>query len=251
MAAYYNEIDPHAADWLEHLIGAGLIAPGVVDRRSIEDVQPGDIRDFTQCHFFAGIGGWSLAFRLAGFPDDRPGWSASLPCQPFSVASVHPDTAAKGQADERHLLPVFTPLVAECRPPIIFGEQVANAIKWGWLDEAFGALEDLDYACGSALMPALAFGARHERKRISWVAHAGGAGWQGHQPLECISLAAEEAFALYGDPLAGARRALDGDYSGLLPCDGLSVVMERHATKGYGNAIVPEHQAAFIRAAIG
>jgi DNA (cytosine-5)-methyltransferase 1 len=251
VTAYYNEIDPHAADWLEQLIGAGLIAPGVVDRRSIEDVRPEDIRGFTQCHFFAGIGGWSLAFRLAGFPDDRPGWSASLPCQPFSVASVHPETAAKGQADERHLLPVFIPLVAECRPPIIFGEQVKNAIKWGWLDEAFGALEDLDYACGAAVMPALAFGARHERQRISWVAHAGREGRQGHQQIECIPLAEEEAFTLYGDPLAGAGRALDGNYSGLLPCDGISVVMERHATKGYGNAIVPQQQAAFIRAAIG
>ena len=249
--AYYNEHDEFAADWLRSLIKAGLIADGEVDTRSIVDVRPSDLAGFGQCHFFAGIGGWSLAFRLAGFPDDQPGWSASLPCQPFSVASVHPETAAKGQADERHLLPVFIPLVAECRPPVIFGEQVANAIKWGWLDEAFEALEDIDYACGAAIMPALAFGARHERKRISWVAHARGEGWQGYQPIECVPLTKEEAFALYGDPLAGAGRALDGDYSGLLPCDGLSVVLERHATKGYGNAIVPQQQAQFIIAASG
>jgi DNA (cytosine-5)-methyltransferase 1 len=251
VTAYYNEIDPYAVEWLRNLIKKGLIADGEVDTRSIVDVRPDDLAGFDQCHFFAGIGGWSLAFRMAGFPDDQPGWSASLPCQPFSVASVHPDTAAKGQADDRHLLPVFIPLVAERRPPIIFGEQVANAIKWGWLDEAFGALEDIGYACGAAIMPALAFGARHERKRISWVADARGEGWQRHQPLECLPVSAEETFSLYGDPLAGAGRALDGDYSGLLPCDGLSVVLERHATKGYGNAIVPEQQAQFIRAAIG
>lgn len=82
------------------------------------------------------------------------------------------------------------------------------------------------------------------------MAYAGGEGWEGHQSIECVPLAAEEAFALYGDPFAGARRALDGDYSDLLPCNGLSVVMERHALKGFGNAIVPQQQAAFIRAAI-
>lgn len=28
MAAYYNEIDPYAAEWLRNLIHAGHIAPG-------------------------------------------------------------------------------------------------------------------------------------------------------------------------------------------------------------------------------
>jgi DNA (cytosine-5)-methyltransferase 1 len=249
MTAYYNEIDPYAAQWLRILIEEGHIAPGVVDERSIVDVRPDDIAGYEQCHFFAGIGGWSLALRLAGWPDNQPVWTASLPCQPFSVASVHPETAAKGQADDRHLLPVFIPLVAECRPPIIFGEQVRNAIKWGWLDEAFGALEALDYACGAAVAPALSVGARHERKRIYWVADARSTGRPGHQPIECVSVAAAAALPEYGDPLAGARRALDGDYSDLLPCDGLSVVLERDALKGYGNAIVPQLAAAFIRAA--
>jgi DNA (cytosine-5)-methyltransferase 1 len=249
MTAYYNEIDPYAAQWLRNLISAGHIAPGDVDERSIVDVRADDLAGYTQCHFFAGIGGWSLALRLAGWPDNQPVWTASLPCQPFSVASVHPETAAKGQADERHLLPVFIPLVAECRPPIIFGEQVRNAIKWGWLDEAFGALEDLDYACGAVVAPALAVGARHERKRIYWMADARSERRAGHQPVECFPVAAPETFPEYGDPLARAGRALDGDFSGLLPCDGLSVVMERHALKGYGNAIVPQVAAAFIRAA--
>ena len=35
--AYYNEIDPFAAQWLRNLINAGHIAPGIVDERSIED----------------------------------------------------------------------------------------------------------------------------------------------------------------------------------------------------------------------
>ena len=248
MPAYYNEIEPYAADWLKRLIEAGQIAPGEVDTRSIVDVRASDLAGFEQCHFFAGIGGWSLALRLAGWPDSRPCWSASLPCQPYSVGSVA-HGGARGQEDDRHLLPVFTPLVAECRPPIVFGEQVASAIKWGWLDECFGAMEDLGYACGASVLPALAVGARHERKRVYWVADARSEGREGHQPLECLPFATQETFPVDGNALAGARRALDGDYSHLLPSDGLSVVMERAALKGYGNAIVPQVAAEFIRAA--
>ena len=31
MTAYYNEIEPYAAEWLRNLIAEGLIAPGDVD----------------------------------------------------------------------------------------------------------------------------------------------------------------------------------------------------------------------------
>lgn len=51
-AAYYNEIDPNAAAWLRELIKRGHIADGVVDERSIVDVRPDELREFTQCHFF-------------------------------------------------------------------------------------------------------------------------------------------------------------------------------------------------------
>ena len=88
MSAYYNEIDPYAAQWLRNLIDAGQIAPGVVDTRSIEDVVPNELKGFTQCHFFAGIGVWSLALRNAGWPDDRPVWTGSCPCQPFSAVQA-------------------------------------------------------------------------------------------------------------------------------------------------------------------
>jgi len=48
MPAYYNEIDPYAAQWLRNLITAGHIAPGFVDERSIEDVRPDELMGFTQ-----------------------------------------------------------------------------------------------------------------------------------------------------------------------------------------------------------
>lgn len=79
---YYNEIDPFAAQWLRNLIAAGHLPAGDVDERSIVDVRPDDLKGYVQCHFFAGIGGWPLALRMAGWPDDREVWTGSCPCQP-------------------------------------------------------------------------------------------------------------------------------------------------------------------------
>ncbi len=121
MVAYYNENDPFAAAWLRELVKAGHIAPGDVDERSVMEVQPDDLEGYAQCHFFAGIGGWSHALRLAGWPDDRPVWTGSCPCQPLSSAGQQ-----KGHADERHLWPAFQSLIAERRPATVFGEQVAS-----------------------------------------------------------------------------------------------------------------------------
>jgi DNA (cytosine-5)-methyltransferase 1 len=169
MAAYYNEIDPYAAQWLRNLIAAGHIAPGDVDERSIVDVRANDLRGYQQAHFFAGIGGWSYALRLAGWPDDRPVWTGSCPCQPFSAAG-------KGAAadDERHLWPAWFSLIAQCGPGTIFSEQVEAAIGWGWIDAVFSDLEAQGYACGSAVLPACGIGAPHIRQRLWFVGHADG-----------------------------------------------------------------------------
>jgi DNA (cytosine-5)-methyltransferase 1 len=91
MTAYYNEIDPYAAQWLRNLIKAGHIAPGDVDERSIVDVGPDDLRNYTQCHFFAGLGGFQ---------------------------------------DTRDLWPAWFNLIRERSPAIVFGEQVAGATIW-------------------------------------------------------------------------------------------------------------------------
>jgi DNA (cytosine-5)-methyltransferase 1 len=167
MSAYYNEHDPYAAQWLRNLIAAGLIAPGDVDERDIRDVRPNDLRGYTQCHFFSGIGVWSYALRRAGWPDDRPVWTGSCPCQPFSSAGKR-----KGTADERHLWPAWFHLIEQCRPDTIFGEQVETAIRHGWLDLVQADLEGISYAVGKTVLPAAGFGAPHIRHRLFFVADA-------------------------------------------------------------------------------
>ncbi|WP_209744439.1 DNA cytosine methyltransferase [Klebsiella michiganensis] len=165
--ALYNEIDPFAAQWLRNLIGAGHIAPGEVDERSIEDVTPDDLRGFTQCHFFAGIGVWSHSLRLAGWPDDRPVWTGSCPCQPFSAAGK-----GDGFADERHLWPHFFHLISERRPQHVFGEQVASGYANTWFDLVQADLEGVGYAFGLVPFTSAGIGAPHIRERAYWVAHA-------------------------------------------------------------------------------
>jgi len=167
MSVYYNEFDPKAAAWLRQLIDNGNIAPGYVDERSILDVKPEDLEGYTQHHFFAGIGVWSYALRNAGWSDDTPVCTASLPCQPFSAAGNH-----KGKDDERHLLPHFMQLVKQCGFNTIFGEQVERAIRHEWLDDLQANMEAEGYAIGHCVLGAHSVNAAHQRQRLYWVAHS-------------------------------------------------------------------------------
>ena len=162
---YYNEWDSFAAEWLKELIKDGLIPDGEVDSRSIADVSPEDLKGFTQCHFFAGIGGWSRALQIAGWSPDRPVWTGSPPCQSFSTAGK-----GKGKDDERHLWPVFFNLIRECQPPTVFGEQVAAAIRHGWLDDLQNDFEAEGYASAAVVLPSGSIGAYHKRDRLFFTA---------------------------------------------------------------------------------
>jgi len=171
---YYNENDPKAASWLRDLVSLGLIPPGEVDERSIKDVRPEDLEGYTQCHFFAGIGGWSYALQLAGWPPDEPVWTGSCPCQSLSVAG-----SRKGHADERHLWPEFCRLILECSPPVVFGEQVASPLGRNWLAGVRADLEEMGYGVGAADLCAAGVGAPQIRQRLFWVADAGFNSWRG------------------------------------------------------------------------
>jgi DNA (cytosine-5)-methyltransferase 1 len=288
MTDYYNEIDPYVAQWLRNLIQAGHIPPGDVDERSIVDVRGADLEGYRRCHFFAGIGGWPYALRLAGWPDNRPVWTGSCPCQPFSGAGKR-----SRQSDERHLWPHWHRLIRECRPGTIFGEQVDDAIAYGWLDDALCDLEAEAYACAAAVLPACSVTAPHERQRIFFVAHAdkerelGGLGQEGSAPNPCESQVGQEdwqrlrlfaggtgedARALadangghkhwWDGPLQVGRNCIEGEVTGgggkrraqwlikpglSLLADGIPCRVGR--VSAYGNAIVPQVAAEFIRAA--
>jgi len=172
-----NEHDKHAAQWLRNLIAAGHLPPGEVDERDIQELKADDLRPHKHVHLFSGIGGWPLGLRMAGWPDDRPVWTGSCPCQPFSSAGKR-----KGTGDERHLWPEMFRLIRECRPGVVFGEQVASAVGHGWLDGVFADLEGEGYACGAVVLGAHSVGAPHIRQRLYWVSHRDedgrGTAWQ-------------------------------------------------------------------------
>lgn len=192
---YYNEFDPNAAQWLRNLIARGAIPDGYVDDRSILDVKPADLAGFTQCHFFAGIGGWSLALALAGISPEVPLWTGSPPCQPFSVAGLQ-----KGSADPRHLAPAFLDLIGECRPRRVYGEQVAAAVnKDDWLDALCIELEGQGYLFGASVLPAAGIGAAHKRERLFF----GAADWM-----------ADADSNLYRGPVAGSYGAANAETGG-------------------------------------
>lgn len=166
--AYYNELDSFPAAWLRNLAAAGRITPGVVDERSIVDVAPGDLAGFDRVHTFAGIAGWEVALELAGWPREARVWTGSCPCQPFSQAGRR-----GGEADERHLWPVWFKLIDACRPPIIFGEQVASPDGLRWLDLVHDDLERAGYSVRAEDRSAAFAGAPHIRQRLWFCAVRG------------------------------------------------------------------------------
>jgi DNA (cytosine-5)-methyltransferase 1 len=248
---YWNEIEPYAAAWLRNLIAAGHLPPGEVDTRSIVDVQPDDLRGFTQCHFFAGIGGWSLAAHLAGWPTSRPLWTGSCPCQPFSVAG-----RGAGAADERHLWPEYLRLIAARRPAVVMGEQVASPLGLSWVDLVSADLDDQGYSCWAADTCAAGVGAPHIRSRLWWVADPKSRGCREQrrqmEPREGgvrhpNSRGEPGGFWADADLLDfkdGKPRPVE---AGTFPmADGLPTRMGR--LRAYGNAIVPQIGAEVIAA---
>lgn len=234
MSAYYNDNDPYCCAWLSNLMDAGEILAGTIDDRSIHDISPDDIAGFARVHFFAGLGGWEYALGLAGW-DDSPVWTASCPCQPFSVAGKR-----EGFADERDLWPVLYSLVAKRQPPVVFGEQVAGADEW--LSRAKRDLEEVGYAVGAEPIPASVVGAPHNRPRMWFVADAE---WNEQPRQEPRSRQAGRVGRVFqsvpwDEPWQSALprlRAMD---------DGIPRNVE--ATDAARNAIVPQVAAEFMSA---
>ncbi|HUX16649.1 MAG TPA: DNA cytosine methyltransferase [Phycisphaerae bacterium] len=260
----YSDNDPDACDKMRALMADGWIPQGVIDDRSILDVRASDLDGFSECHFFAGAGLWAVALRLGGWPDGRPVWTGSCPCQPFSCAGK-----GRGAADERHLWPAWFRLIRECRPATVFGEQVEGAIRKDWLDGVCADLEGEGYACGSAVLPAACLESPHMRHRLYWLADAGEAecrwgskaGWFATRRLEhatdpCVPFRLAEwrdaGWADYElcwcrDPMGGPprpRRFGRGAFPLAARMAGRGAVL-----RVAGNGIVPQVAAAFVAAA--
>jgi DNA (cytosine-5)-methyltransferase 1 len=199
-----------------------------VDTRSIVDVQPDDLRGYTQCHFFAGIGGWSLALRLAGWSDERPVFTGSPPCQPFSSAG---NKNAKRYEDSRDYWPVWARLIAASTPGTIFGEQVSDA--GDWIDRVCDDLESMGYEVGAGVLSPVAVGFDHARPRIYFAGYSNLHSKPG-RPID----AKTQRVPRY----RGIREELALE-------DGLSARVG--AMRAYGNAIVPQLAARFIQATEG
>lgn len=230
---------------------AGAITPGRIDDRSICDLTPDDVAGFDRVHFFAGIAGWEVALDLAGW-GGRPVWTGSCPCQPWSAAGE-----GTGASDQRHLWPHWFRLIRERRPAIVFGENVEDAIGWGWLDAVLTDLEAEGYAAGAAVLSAAGVGAPHVRNRAWFVGDAGRA-----------RLPPRQHPVVSGAQRQAERRATQqSGFSPWADCDWLACLDGKarpvepgtfplaHGIPGrmgrlraLGNAIVPQVAAAFIRA---
>src|SRR5690606_2524179 len=235
-------------------MAAGLIPEGDVDERGIEDVRPADLVGYTQCHFFAGIGGWPSALRLAGWPAGWPVGPGPCACQPYSQAG-----ARGGGDDPRALWWAWRWLIDQRRPPVVFGEQVASKAGREWLAGVRADLESMGYAVGAADLPAAGVCAPHIRQRLWWVADSEWFGRRGRDDGrsngDAGGLHAETEAA--GSGTAGA----DGfwDDAVWIPCadgkarrikPGLEPLVDglpgRVALlRGAGNAIVPQVAAVF------
>lgn len=246
--AYYNEIDERCVCALRQLIKEGFIPDGEVDSRSIKEVTPQDLEGFVQCHFFAGVGLWAYAGRLAGWSDDRPIWTGSCPCQPFSAAASE---RSRGFEDKRDLWPVWLPLIRKCCLNPIFGEQVTD--NAAWIDRTLVDLEQASFAVGAFDLPALAVDSPTERIRTLFVGDPACTGWEKQwrtgavvPKFSPIKRTSDRSF--YGDYRTtgelGRVRRINSGIRLLAP----RRPAELHAVRAAGNAINAQLGAAFIKA---
>jgi DNA (cytosine-5)-methyltransferase 1 len=200
--ALHCEIDPYCRKVLEkhwrdvpihgdiHTL-TGEIVRAHLARDSTADVQyasselvrgtrDGEARDMGEASASSRSGGEGALCRSA------PRTSVDLltggfPCQPFSIAGQQ-----RGTADDRHLWPEMSRLIAELRPTWICGENVSGFIAMA-LDDVCLDLEAAGYEVWPVVFPACGVGAWHKRERVFIVAHDTHADQQGSQGYGCVS----------------------------------------------------------------
>lgn len=107
--------------------------------------------------------------------------AAGLPCQPYSVAGKQ-----RGNADERSHgedgdgpIPQFLRIVSECRPAVVFCENVPPWVRKGWFRPVGEELSRLGYTIEDPLfLTAESVGASHRRERVFVMAYAPRERWR-------------------------------------------------------------------------
>ena len=155
--------------------------------------------------------------------------AAGLPCQPYSVAGKqlgNIDKRSHGD-DGSGLIPRFLRIVAECRPSLVFCENVPPWVRDGYFRPVGEELSRMGYKIEDPLfITAESVGASHKRERVFVLAHGPSERWR----KDVASAAGrgpdvDERGEGMADaerprrPAAGSRRALD---AGSEPQPGLS-----------------------------
>ena len=276
MDALYNDIEPYANNLLSMRVKDGWLPQGEVTDEDIRILSQKDLSAFNQIHLFAGIGGFPLAARFAGVPDDFKLFTAGFPCQPFSGAG-----ARAGANDDRYLWPETLCALKSHRPDVAILENVAGIVSMGFpsdetlvdmqalteslcdyhysqeelavVEQIAVDVEEAGYTFQALIIPACAVDARHRRDRIWFVcikkslADSSCLNEQRNKP--CQFNAQERT--IKGQRQAGSQYCVNGRLC--WPAEpavgrvvnGLPGRVDR--IKGLGNAIVPQVAAEIMR----
>ena len=234
MAVYYNDNDPYTAAWLRNLIRAGLLPEGDVDERDVREVSPSDLREYRQCHFFAGFGGWAAILEQVDWPENREIWTGACPCR---------------TEDEQQLWPEFFRLIEACRPRMVLGGQDGGKLGAEWLAAVVLDCEEVGYEIAAAGLPAASVAAPQLGERFWFGASAGSvtAGWP-VLPRDPVSWAALHqgvwANSEYVPCADGRIRRIGQGISPLRPY----AENHRRQLRVIGKGVVPSVGVVFLRA---
>ncbi len=110
--------------------------------------------------------------------------SGGFPCQPFSVCN---SSRKKSTEDPRHLFPYILEGIKQCRPRLVFLENVEGIIssKTGdgesVLKYVLRSLEEVGYRSTAGIFSAVEVGAPHQRKRVFIMGYSTGQCDKQHQ----------------------------------------------------------------------
>jgi len=254
-SVYYNDNDPYCCKVLQKNIKHGNLPEGYVDGRDIRDVRASELVGYQHVHLFAGIGGFPLGFKWAGFPESIRIVTGGFPCQDISQANQFESLGLDGERSG--LWAEYYKLICKLRPPYAIVENV-SALLFRGLGTILADLARIRYDAEWRMLRACDFGLPHRRKRILIIAYPTG------KRRRCIlksPLTFREQSSSYWKVWKNAQNS-----QMVLPCDVLSQAEQMLSEssvcgvddglpyrvdrlRGLGNALVPQI-AQYIAACI-